>query len=141
MFSPKQSLIGITAMAATLVLAAPSHAATVIKLITPTYPGTVTGTTTYSTNETLDYKFTVAAPYRFSFTASGSGGTFPFPIVISATGTAGTYTEKFGPFPVKGTVDYSLTTVVPEPGVWILMIGGFGLVGLSARRRAHVVAA
>ncbi len=31
--------------------------------------------------------------------------------------------------------------VVPEPGVWVLMIAGFGLVGVSTRRRGGVVAA
>lgn len=31
--------------------------------------------------------------------------------------------------------------VVPEPGVWMLMVAGFGLVGFSARRRRPVVAA
>ena len=30
--------------------------------------------------------------------------------------------------------------VVPEPGVWVLMIAGFGLVGMSARRRQIVAA-
>ncbi|MBV9097214.1 MAG: PEP-CTERM sorting domain-containing protein, partial [Frankiaceae bacterium] len=31
--------------------------------------------------------------------------------------------------------------VVPEPGVWLLMVAGFGLVGFAARRRTTVVAA
>ena len=31
--------------------------------------------------------------------------------------------------------------VVPEPGVWMMMIAGFGLVGVSARRRGRAVAA
>ncbi len=31
--------------------------------------------------------------------------------------------------------------IVPEPGVWVLMVAGFGLVGVSTRRRARVVAA
>jgi hypothetical protein len=31
--------------------------------------------------------------------------------------------------------------IVPEPGVWMLMVAGFGLVGVSARRRGRAVAA
>ena len=31
--------------------------------------------------------------------------------------------------------------IVPEPGVWVMMIAGFGLVGVSARRRGRVVTA
>ncbi len=31
--------------------------------------------------------------------------------------------------------------VVPEPGMWMLMVAGFGLVGFAARRRSSVVAA
>ncbi len=138
MLSLKRAL-GVSAVAATLCLASPSQAVT--KILTPVYPGTITGSVTYTTNESLFFKFTIASPYKFKFTADGSGGNFPFPIDIAATGTSGTYTEKFGPFPVHGAVDYTLTTVVPEPAVWVLMIGGFGLVGLSARRRGSAVTA
>lgn len=119
--------------------ASPSQA--VVKIITPVYPGTVSGSVAYTTNESLYFKFTVNSPYKFTFTADGSGGTFPFPIDLEATGTSGTYTEKFGPFPVNGVVDYILTTVVPEPGAWMLMVAGFGLVGASARRRGRAIAA
>jgi hypothetical protein len=31
--------------------------------------------------------------------------------------------------------------IVPEPGMWVLMVAGFGLVGISARRRGRTVAA
>jgi hypothetical protein len=34
-----------------------------------------------------------------------------------------------------------LTAVVPEPGTWALMIVGFGMVGVAARRRNRAVAA
>ena len=135
----KRTVLSVSAMAAALCVASPSQA--VVKVITPVYPGTVAGSLTYSNNESLFFKFTIAAPYKFTFTADGSGGTFPFPIDIEAVGTSGTYTEKFGPFPVHGTVDYMLTTAIPEPGVWILMVAGFGLVGFATRRRAAVVAA
>jgi hypothetical protein len=35
----------------------------------------------------------------------------------------------------------NLATAVPEPAAWALMIGGFGLMGLSARRRSRVAVA
>lgn len=36
-------------------------------------------------------------------------------------------------------IDYALGSAVPEPSTWALMIVGFGLVGLNARRRVRVV--
>ena len=33
----------------------------------------------------------------------------------------------------------NISTAVPEPATWALMIGGFGLVGATARRRARAV--
>lgn len=44
-----------------------------------------------------------------------------------------------------GARDYALVfnvgglIALPEPGIWAMMIGGFGLVGASARRRRHLV--
>lgn len=35
----------------------------------------------------------------------------------------------------------SLTAAVPEPAMWALMVGGFGLVGVAARRGRTAVAA
>ena len=81
--------------------------------------------------------FTILAPYSFSFTATGSGGTFPFPIPVSASGTSGSYTETFGPLPVHGTVSYSLTTAVPEPATWSLMLLGLAALGGALRLRAR----
>ena len=141
MINMKKAATGVTAIAASFLVSAAAHALTVTKTLTPVYPGTISGTTTYSANEVLDYKFTIASPYHFTFTATGTGGNFPFPIAISAAGTFGTYTEQFGPFPVHGTVDYTLTTAVPEPGVWVMLVGGFSLVGVAARRRSRAVVA
>jgi hypothetical protein len=137
----KKAVTGVTTIAAALLISSAAQALTVTKTLHPVYPGTISGTTTYSANEVVNYTFTVAAPYHFTFTATGSGGNFPFPIEIEASGTSGTYTEKFGAFPVHGSISYSLTTAVPEPGVWLMLAGGFGLVGASARRRTRAVVA
>jgi hypothetical protein len=139
MMKLKHALFGVSAIAAAACAAAPAQALTYV--LTPVYPGTISGTTPYAFNETLKYIFTIASPYRFSFTATGSGGTFPFPIGFTAMGGPGSYTQTFGPFPVTGTISYSLTTTIPEPGVWTMLIVGFGLVGISTRRRHSTVAA
>jgi hypothetical protein len=139
----KTLLAGATiALALTVAAATPADATKIINL-TPVYPGTITGSVPYPdgvSGSVVDFKFTIAAPYHFTFTETGSGGTFLFPISITSTGQAGKYTETFGPFPVTGTLDYSLTTGVPEPATWALMMVGFGLAGASMRRRARVQA-
>ncbi len=48
------------------------------------------------------------------------------------TGTAGTITQFTGT---------ALAGAVPEPGTWLLMTAGFGLVGLGVRRRTTALAA
>lgn len=40
-----------------------------------------------------------------------------------------------------GLDDISLTTAIPEPATWGLMVTGFGLVGAGLRRRSRAVAA
>lgn len=122
-------------------IATSANALTVVTTIAPIYPGTVTGTTSYSADEKLIYNFTIAAPYRYSFTLIGEGGTFPFPIGFKTSGAAGTYTQQYAQLPVRGDVSYSLTTVVPEPSVWVTLLLGFGLVGGSIRRRVSSIAA
>lgn len=51
-----------------------------------------------------------------------------------------TFTTKNNPDATEGTVVTTLGTTqvpgaVPEPASWLMMIGGFGMVGFSARRR------
>jgi hypothetical protein len=38
------------------------------------------------------------------------------------------------------TLTYESIDPVPEPGTWMMMIAGFGLVGVSARRRKTIAA-
>ena len=47
--------------------------------------------------------------------------------------------QSDGPF--GAVIDNVSLSAVPEPAAWMMMIGGFGLVGLMARRRQPVVAA
>jgi hypothetical protein len=39
------------------------------------------------------------------------------------------------PFSFKGALTYTLTSGVPEPRLWAMMIGGFGMIGTALRRR------
>lgn len=61
---------------------------------------------------------------------SPAGSGFAFPSSINNTTTGG----RFGP-------SFQFNAAVPEPASWALMIVGFGLVGVSMRRRKSAVAA
>lgn len=39
------------------------------------------------------------------------------------------------PYSFKGALAYTLTSGVPEPSLWTMMIGGFGMIGAALRRR------
>jgi hypothetical protein len=39
------------------------------------------------------------------------------------------------PYSFKGALTYTLTSGVPEPSLWTMMIGGFGMIGTAFRRR------
>ena len=67
-------------------------------------------------------------PYSYLFTAGGTAQN------IMLRGLS----SKSGNFAVLDDVSISL---VPEPAAWALMIAGFGMVGLAARRRRITVAA
>jgi hypothetical protein len=135
----KKLFVG-TSVALALAAAAATPASALTVILHPIYPGTVSGSVPYSSNEQVIFKFTVKSPYNFDFSATGTGGNFPFAISDTATGSAGTYTETFGKYPVHGTLSYSLTTV-PEPASWALMLVGFGAAGVSIRRKMRAQAA
>jgi hypothetical protein len=142
--STKTLLAGTTiALALSAAAAAiPSTALAKTVNLTPLFPGTITGVVSpYLAGEVVYFKFTIAPNYHFVFTDTGTGGNFPFPIASTATGGAGNYTETFGPVPVHGQVDYTLTTAIPEPASWALMFVGFGLTGAIMRRRVRVQSA
>ena len=58
---------------------------------------------------------------------------------------AGTYQIRFAQadnrgFFQQGVDNVLVTAAIPEPATWAMLIGGFGLVGVAARRRRQVLA-
>ena len=76
----------------------------------------------------LDFTNVLAKDFSFSF--SGSNPTFSAPVGGSSRNLAfsgsGTFASDPAPLVVGG---------VPEPASWAMMLGGFGLLGLSLRTR------
>lgn len=83
-------------------------------------------------------------PYR-SLDINGLGAKSIYSTTVFDAFT--TVTTKNNPVASENTAVYTLGTTqvptgsVPEPAAWMLMIGGFGLVGASARRHRKTVAA
>src|SRR5580658_548513 len=74
--SKMKTILAGASVAIAMAAAANAEAAVVVHL-TPTYPGTVSGSVPYSLSEVLQFTFTINPPYHFTFTATGEGGTFP----------------------------------------------------------------
>jgi hypothetical protein len=58
---------------------------------------------------------------------------------INACGINGQSGQRFQNFTARGSGDFTAT--VPEPGTWLMLLTGFGMVGFAARRRQVAVAA
>lgn len=54
-------------------------------------------------------------------------------------GLGGQANARFQNFTARGSGDFTAT--VPEPGTWLMLLVGFGMVGFAARRRQTTVAA
>ena len=74
-----------------------------------------------------------AGPVQFSFDASALLNTMPIDVSFGAGTIVNTGSSAMF------TLDYE--SVIPEPATWALMILGFGLVGIAARRRKASVPA
>lgn len=89
------------------------------------------------------YDLTLASTYSAGFLNGAGGGTAAGARTAFLTGlNAGRvyYNLHTSTFP-GGEIRGNLTlTAVPEPASWAMMIGGFGLVGASMRRRRMVAA-
>ncbi|MEN9932209.1 MAG: hypothetical protein RIS17_782, partial [Pseudomonadota bacterium] len=90
--------------------------------------GTRTGFGTYSETIVRNRAFRV---YVLSFIPTSAG-------TLRLTFGAGGPNDSAGP--ILDNVSVS-STVVPEPGTWMMLVAGFGLVGLASRRRRKSVAA
>lgn len=107
--------------------------------------GADTGAYTFSFNgwnPGEDFRFTgdPDTPGNAAFGATvfnllGSTITFGF-----SDGSSQVYAFVDDPAPQAGLTLGPVGGVVPEPGVWALMIAGFGLVGASLRRRRDAIA-
>ncbi len=73
-----------------------------------------------------------AANPTFSFTG--------FPLTLAAGDTVGFAVNYDGVYFDDSTAINVTLTAVPEPAVWGLMVAGFGLIGVAARRRTAVAA-
>jgi len=122
-----KSALRIVAVVGAMGLVTSAYAGTTT--ITPVLGGSVPGSFTFTGPGTEDFDFTIPTPYRYDFTLSAglfstttSGGPGSYVVAVTATGA--------------GTVDYTLTTAVPEPMTWAMMLLGFaglGVVGYGRR--------
>jgi hypothetical protein len=126
------SALAVSALAGTAAAGSAADAATFI--ITPAEPGVVSGSYTFTGAGSETFKFTIDAPYVFTFELDDGS------IVSSGfSGAAGIYTDVVRATRA-GTVSYTLTTsAVPETATWAMFIGGFGLMGAATRRRSVAV--
>jgi hypothetical protein len=91
-------------------------------------------------NSTYGFYLTSTSGTSIQYTGTGSGsfGTVRASngdlSILSGVGKDDTLGFTFSPRSFNGTLTYT-GGVVPEPASWALMIGGFGLVGASMRRR------
>ena len=63
-----------------------------------------------------------------------------YPLTFAAGDTVGFAVNYDGVYYNDSTAINVTLTAVPEPASWALMIAGFGLVGVAARRRAAAAA-
>lgn len=109
------------------------------------------GTAVYTSNSFItSFSFDWGTPDSYNaLTFTGLNGTTT---PVLGTSAAGRYTYTFSAADQIKSVNFSSSnrafeidnvsvTAVPEPATWGLMIGGFLMVGVAARRRNGVVAA
>lgn len=121
-------------------------------LVVPGIGGSSSGTATYtSANRITAFSLDVGTPDDYNTLTFRNGAT----VVATYTGagyTAGNFAFNFTDAQNVTSVDFSSSsrafeidnvsvTAVPEPATWALLLVGFGMVGVAARRRASHVAA
>lgn len=107
--------------------------------------GSTSGSSNVATN---NYSATTSlAQYLAYFSAVGGGTANVFGSTFTSTvqqntggnSTSSQVTSGQGSFSIYYTYDNSTAGAVPEPATWVMMIGGFGLVGYGLRRRGASV--
>ena len=73
------------------------------------------------------------------FNAAIGGGQTSLGIRLERAGEAAGNTGAWTFDTFRLTVDDQSTGVVPEPGTWVLLVTGLGLIGVVARRRAGLM--
>ena len=86
-------------------------------------------TTPYSSGPLWDHW----GAFSYSFVASAASATIDFRQTAATRGSGDTGLDKLSIFAASGGV--------PEPASWALMLGGFGALGATLRRRRAMVAA
>ncbi len=105
---------------------------------TPSFPAFPTGVT--SGSYLRDFDLTLASSYNGAFVTANGGTPAGAEAALFAGLNAGQaylnlHTATFPGGEIRGHF-----ALVPEPGTWALMITGFGLVGVAARRRRTALA-
>ena len=91
----------------------------------PEWPGTLVGRGSYAANGSWQ-----DSVYRHSFLIPHVADDFVFSIRAGGKGYQGGSDESWGIDNIR-----LFAAPVPEPATWALLIAGFGMVGVSARRR------
>ncbi len=113
------------------------------------FGGTTDFTTSYSLTAFTDSSFTTAigGPLVFSkLTPVGPTTLSSFLDVRALSGFTAQYVlysvvSANGPNTGVSNISFDGTGAVPEPSTWLLLIGGFGMVGFAARRRRDLATA
>lgn len=95
------------------------------------------GSLTY-TSQFLDFSQTLESDFQMSLTAMAAQ------LLVAGNGTSGNPYKALRSFRATGSGNFGtdpapLTSAVPEPEVWAMMLVGFGMVGLQVRRRGRQV--
>ncbi|HWL48217.1 MAG TPA: PEPxxWA-CTERM sorting domain-containing protein [Sphingomonadaceae bacterium] len=96
--------------------------------------GDAGGTGNYGPTATPDDAFYASAEQVFAAGAGLYSATF----TLASAGNVGFYIYDNNVGDNRGGISLSLTSAVPEPATWGLMIAGFGLIGMAARRRRRI---
>ena len=106
----------------------------------PTFPGFPAGVTAGAYDQTFD--LTLASSFNPAFiTANGGTVASARAALFNGLATSRAYLNIHSVQFPNGEIRGQLTTAVPEPGTWAMMLGGFGFAGWMLRRRPRPIPA